>query len=143
MIERLKQLLQREKLSYSGFADLIGVQRSSVSHIMSGRNKPSFDFMQKTMRALPHLNADWLILGEGSMYEEGFEDMSPDDVFMERTGLTRLETAIPDPSSGKDHVGLSEGEKAASRSEHTPDRSVKRVIVLFTDNSFESYEPGG
>jgi len=49
MIERLKTLLDSEKLSYSGFADLIGVQRSSISHILSGRNKPSFDFLQKTM----------------------------------------------------------------------------------------------
>ncbi|MFC2080550.1 helix-turn-helix domain-containing protein, partial [Bacteroidota bacterium] len=69
MEDRLLKLLDMEQLSSSKFADVIGVQRSSVSHILSGRNKPSFDFLQKTLKAFPVLNADWLILGEGKMYE--------------------------------------------------------------------------
>ncbi len=69
MEDRLLRLLDTEQLSSSKFADVIGVQRSSVSHILTGRNKPSFDFLQKTLKAFPMLNADWLILGEGEMYE--------------------------------------------------------------------------
>ncbi len=69
MEDRLLKLLDTEQLSSSKFADVIGVQRSSISHILSGRNKPSFDFLQKILRAFPMLNADWLILGEGNMYE--------------------------------------------------------------------------
>jgi len=69
MEDRLLKLLDTEQLSSSKFADVIGVQRSSVSHILTGRNKPSFDFLQKTLKAFPMLNADWLILGEGDMYE--------------------------------------------------------------------------
>lgn len=69
MEDRLLKLLDTEQLSSSKFADVIGVQRSSVSHILTGRNKPSFDFLQKTLKAFPMLNADWLILGEGEMYE--------------------------------------------------------------------------
>jgi transcriptional regulator with XRE-family HTH domain len=71
MEDRLLKLLDTEQLSSSKFADVIGVQRSSVSHILTGRNKPSFDFLQKTLKAFPMLNADWLILGEGEMYEGG------------------------------------------------------------------------
>ena len=67
MKERLIQLLDLEQLSPSKFAEIIGVQRSSISHVISGRNKPSFDFLQKTLRAFPGLNASWLLLGEGSM----------------------------------------------------------------------------
>lgn len=67
--DRLLKLLDTEQLSSSKFADVIGVQRSSVSHILTGRNKPSFDFLQKTLKAFPMLNADWLILSEGEMYE--------------------------------------------------------------------------
>ncbi len=70
MEDRLLKLLDSEQLSSARFADAIGVQRSSVSHILSGRNKPSFDFLQKTLKAFPLLNADWLILGEGNMYED-------------------------------------------------------------------------
>ncbi|MDT8432164.1 MAG: helix-turn-helix transcriptional regulator [Bacteroidales bacterium] len=69
MEDRLLKFLDTEQLSSSKFADVIGVQRSSVSHILTGRNKPSFDFLQKTLKAFPMLNADWLILGEGDMYE--------------------------------------------------------------------------
>lgn len=71
MEDRLLKLLDTEQLSSSKFADVIGVQRSSVSHILTGRNKPSFDFLQKTLKAFPMLNSDWLILGEGEMYEGG------------------------------------------------------------------------
>jgi transcriptional regulator with XRE-family HTH domain len=70
MKERLIQLLDLEQLSPSKFADIIGVQRSSISHVISGRNKPSFDFLQKTLKAFPGLNAGWLMLGEGTMYEQ-------------------------------------------------------------------------
>jgi transcriptional regulator with XRE-family HTH domain len=70
MKERLIQLLDLEQLSPSKFADIIGVQRSSISHVISGRNKPSFDFLQKTLKAFPGLNASWLMLGEGTMYEQ-------------------------------------------------------------------------
>ena len=70
MKERLIQLLDLEQLSPSKFADIIGVQRSSISHVISGRNKPSFDFLQKTLKAFPGLNASWLMLGEGAMYDQ-------------------------------------------------------------------------
>ena len=70
MKERLIQLLDLEQLTPSKFADIIGVQRSSVSHVISGRNNPSFDFLYKTLKAFPGLNAAWLMLGEGTMYEQ-------------------------------------------------------------------------
>jgi transcriptional regulator with XRE-family HTH domain len=80
MKERLIQLLDLEQLTPSKFADIIGVQRSSISHVISGRNKPSFDFLQKTLKAFPGLNASWLILGEGTMYEQMGRSLS-DNLF--------------------------------------------------------------
>ena len=70
MKERLLQLIDLEHLTPSKFADLIGVQRSSVSHILSDRNKPSFDFLQKTLKTFPGLKAEWLMLGDGPIYEQ-------------------------------------------------------------------------
>ena len=78
MKERLQQLLDMEHLSPSRLADLIGVQRSSVSHVLSGRNNPSYDFIQKTLKAFPGLKADWLLMGSGQMYEHMGRDEAAD-----------------------------------------------------------------
>lgn len=142
MIDRLKHLLESEKLSYSGFADLIGVQRSSVSHIMSGRNKPSFDFLQKTMRALSHLNADWLILGEGNMYEPGYEDMGSGDIFSGRADQSMATGEIPPDDTEEQHIPAPVPKKGSHASDDPEARRVRRIILLYDDNSFESYEAG-
>ena len=70
MEERLKLFLAMEGLSPSQFADKIGVQRSGVSHLLSGRNKPSFEFINKMMAAFPKVNPDWLIMGTGKAYRD-------------------------------------------------------------------------
>ena len=59
-----------EGLSPSQFADKLGVQRSGVSHLLSGRNKPSFEFISKMLAAYPKLNPDWLIMGSGKAYRD-------------------------------------------------------------------------
>ena len=64
---RIKKWLQNNDLKASVFADKIGVNRATVSHILSGRNKPSIDFIEKMIRNFPDLNSDWLLIGEGFM----------------------------------------------------------------------------
>ena len=54
--------INAERLSPARFADIIGVQPANISHIISGRNNPSLDFVQKMLKAFPDLNLDWLIL---------------------------------------------------------------------------------
>jgi DNA-binding XRE family transcriptional regulator len=71
MKDRLQEILTRERLSPARFAELVGVQRSSVSHILSGRNKPSLDFLQKTLTHFGHINPDWLISGNGTYKRSG------------------------------------------------------------------------
>ena len=61
--ERLMYIMKLNNLSPSAFADKINVQRSSVSHLLSGRNKPSLELIQKVILAFPKVNADWLISG--------------------------------------------------------------------------------
>ena len=70
MKERLQQFLNSEQLTSSKLSDILGIQRSGMSHILSGRNKPSFDFIQKLLLKFPSLNAEWLITGKGNMYKE-------------------------------------------------------------------------
>lgn len=69
MVTRILKLLKEENLTASQFADLIDVQRSSMSHILSGRNNPSLDFVHKTLKAFPNVNTDWLMSGVGEMYK--------------------------------------------------------------------------
>lgn len=65
MQDRLKEILSQERLTPARFAELVGVQRSSVSHIISGRNKPSLDFLQKILTNFEHISPDWLVSGKG------------------------------------------------------------------------------
>jgi transcriptional regulator with XRE-family HTH domain len=67
MVDRITLLLKTRNISASQFADEIGVQRSSISHVLSGRNKPSLDFIQKILVRYPEINPDWLLFGKGSM----------------------------------------------------------------------------
>jgi transcriptional regulator with XRE-family HTH domain len=76
MQKRLQQILDQERLTPARFAELVGVQRSSVSHILSGRNKPSLDFLQKIMAKFEHISPDWLILGKGPYKRSEIEHSS-------------------------------------------------------------------
>jgi transcriptional regulator with XRE-family HTH domain len=68
MNDRILLILKTKNISASKFADEIGVQRSSISHILSGRNNPSLEFIQKILKKFPDINSDWMIFGKGSMY---------------------------------------------------------------------------
>ncbi len=70
MVTRILQILKEENLTASQFADIIDVQRSSMSHILSGRNNPSLDFVHKILKAFPNINTDWLMFGTGTMYNQ-------------------------------------------------------------------------
>lgn len=136
MEDRLLKLLDTEQLSSSRFADVIGVQRSSVSHILTGRNKPSFDFLQKTLKAFPMLNADWLILGEGEMYEGEhgpgggnlFDLPTPSSLQKEEvSGQAGEEKHIQDDTSSAPGVNISDqfgevSEKSAPGGDVSPSR---------------------
>ena len=67
MKDRILKFLAFEKISPAEFADKIGVQRSSMSHILNGRNQPSAAFIQKMLQVYPLLNSRWLMIGEGSL----------------------------------------------------------------------------
>ncbi|GAA3968182.1 helix-turn-helix domain-containing protein [Hymenobacter antarcticus] len=68
MVERIRTLLETRQLTPTQFADLIGIARPIVSHILSGRNKPSLEVVQRILAALPELSMPWLLNGTGSMY---------------------------------------------------------------------------
>src|SRR5690606_18025383 len=64
--KRMEKILEYFNLSESTFADSIGINRSTISHLLSGRNKPSLDFVMKVLEKFPEVEMDWLVLGKGS-----------------------------------------------------------------------------
>jgi len=168
MKERLIQLLDLEQLSPSKFADIIGVQRSSISHVISGRNKPSFDFLQKTLKAFPGLNASWLMLGEGTMYEQMGRNVSGNlfettdngsrEAVITRESLQERDETDPDPSEAFTNADQSkeEGEPGrlnsgeAGREDNTflhtapaptDSRRIVQVMILYEDDTFRTFAP--
>ncbi|HQL70889.1 MAG TPA: helix-turn-helix transcriptional regulator, partial [Bacteroidales bacterium] len=69
MKDRIAKILQEEGLTGARFADEIGVQASSVSHILSGRNNPGTDFLIKILERYRGINPEWLLMGKGEMYK--------------------------------------------------------------------------
>lgn len=70
MDKRLQQFLEAENISSSQLADTLGVTRAAVSHILSGRNRPGFDFLEGMALHFPQVSMDWLLTGHGRMYKD-------------------------------------------------------------------------
>ncbi len=148
MKERILQLLDLEQLSPSKFADIIGVQRSSVSHVISGRNNPSFDFLQKTLKAFPGLNAEWLMLGQGTMYEQ--MGRTPSGSLFDTPGTPKedVDYESPEPVDQSDYSSETESRSEEEHptvtdepDQHTVTRRIVRVVLLYSDDTFASFEP--
>ena len=70
MDKRLQQFLDAENISQAQLADTLGVARAGISHILSGRNKPGFDFLEAMALHYPQISMDWLLTGKGRMYKD-------------------------------------------------------------------------
>ena len=119
-------------VSASSFAENIGVQRSSISHILSGRNKPSLDFVLKLVKAYPEVDLYWLLLGKGIFPSEEVPSVPPSTQDYKNDEPLGL-------------FSTSSEEETYSGSKHVPDQkntdlSIKRIVVFFTDGHFEAYE---
>ncbi len=74
MKAKLQLLIKNEGLTASRFAEMLEIQPAGVSHILAGRNKPSFDLLQKILRRFPKVNPDWLLLDSEQMYRDGWNE---------------------------------------------------------------------
>ena len=81
MDKRLQQFLDAENISQAQLADTLGVARAGISHILSGRNKPGFDFLEAMALHYPQISMDWLLTGKGRMYKEASVSSGENPVF--------------------------------------------------------------
>ena len=145
MREKLQKLMASEQLTASRFAELLGIQPSGVTHLLGGRNKPSFDLVQKILRRFPHINPDWLLLDSEQMYRADAE-LTNDQP--NQTSNEVAETPVNvEKISATQNTTISEGSTSANNSIErlapigaVKRKNVKRVIVLFDDHTFESFE---
>ena len=111
MKERLEKFLSYEQLSQAQFADAIHVARAGISHIMAGRNKPGFEFINNTMEAFPELNIEWLLRGTGEMIK-------------------------PDAPLSCPNAGPSTTVTAQAKVPGDKKRQISRLVVFYDDGTF-------
>jgi len=151
MIERIKKMMDKRGLTPSQFADEIGLKRSSLSHILSGRNNPSLDVVMKIKTRFDEISLDWLLFGEGT-------EIPSTDTF-----ITKPPKADPTPPKKADPgqqllnfettksaiKTVSDAEKSNERDEkqtHPLPEALKnpsdatRLILLYGDGTFDTYE---
>ena len=129
IVKRITQILEEQQLSSSAFADTIGVQRSSISHVLSGRNKPSLEFILKTVRAFPTYSTDWLLFGKSS--ESPATYLSPID----ETPLSTVnEMAFTDNRT-------TEESSTVPNSTSNSQAEIDKIVLLCKDGRFTEYIP--
>lgn len=149
MREKLLKLMKSEKLSSSRLAEILEIQPSSISHILSGRNKPSYDFLVKILRRFPTLNPDWLLLDAEQMHRSNEElDRRINDTNTQSSQTTgsaeKMIVNSKSPLNPKNESSQNSTNRpieniAAVANIATDGRTIERVIVLYTDKSFEAY----
>ncbi len=130
--KRLEKIMDTYELTASAFADQIDVGRSSISHILSGRNKPSLEFVLKIIENFPEVELYWLLNGKGSFPKKNFTQIeevnkkeSP-DLFDTHSTIN----AEKSPTESADSVPkFLEKEK----------RQIRRIVVFYTDGTFENF----
>ncbi len=148
MQDRLKQFLAMENISPARFAEVMGIQRSGISHLLAGRNKPSFEFIQRMMTAYPDINIEWLILGKGRPYKSdrpGAEKMPENDVLTE----SPEEETPQEPNLFSDRLQVEESFMHSQPAENRIiepltdtyaskcPKKIARIIVFFNDGTYE------
>tara|TARA_R110000868_G_scaffold243881_1_gene499971 strand:+ start:110 stop:466 length:357 start_codon:yes stop_codon:yes gene_type:complete len=109
-ITRLKTILNHHELSSASFADLIDVQRSSISHLLNGRNKPSLEFIMKINDTFKEVDLQWLLYGEGEYPKKNLDKKSN-----ERSNIKVVTRPIQK-------------------------KEVERIVIFYTDGTFKNYE---
>ena len=132
--KRLKKVIEYYGESASSFAEKIGVQRSSTSHILSGRNKPSLEFVLKVLSSFPEVELYWLMNGKGvfpsekileekTVYQPKIDNSENQDLFS-KSETEHLPTEISDIN------------QIASNSK----KEIDRIVIFYKDGSFSNFE---
>ena len=134
---RLQQFLAAENITQAQLADSLNVARAGVSHILAGRNKPSYDFLSALMLHYPRLNVEWLMFGKGKMYNTQTERQAEQLLFdNEEVFLNEIHDIPAEKAENTNSMSESKDlDKVAQVA--VKQRNVKKIIILFDDGSFQ------
>ena len=137
MVERFKSLLENLHLSAAELADTIGVQRSTISHILSGRNKPSIDFLEKILNVYPEVNVGWLITGKGTWKLDLPGERRMESGRAEEQAEQGYEDP-PEPEKKKPHRATGEAKNLPAQPSDEP---VRHIIIVYRNDTFRILDP--
>ena len=153
MVERIKMVMGHYQMKAGQFADAIGMQRSAVSHVLSGRNKPSLDFVLRIKKRFPEVSLDWLTLGKGQMIlsnrNAGADLFSMDTGHGVTPGTGGSHSGEPgfgkaaEPETVKDRVPEARDFSPAINGESSPEGNVRQMIFVYGDGTFRIFRPAG
>lgn len=133
-------------MSPSRFADEVGLNRPTVSHILSGRNNPGLEVIQKILHRFPHINASWLVTGLGEMYENSqpgeyssptlFDEISTEQATGKDKSNYEKEIASKYP---KNAVKIDENQTNIVIKQAVV--KVKKIALFYADNTYEEFIP--
>jgi len=159
MKDRIRQIMENERLTPSAFADKLQLGRAVISHILNGRNNPSLDVVTRIMSKMNYINPDWLITGEGNMYktEQENKNSQSNQALLNNFHLNQNEpdlfaqNNISSPAPQKENEYRKEiiVEQSKEVNEVTenkqviyqklPERKISKIIIYYSDNTFETF----
>ncbi|GAA4409823.1 helix-turn-helix transcriptional regulator [Nibrella viscosa] len=144
--DKIKQILIDKNLSPSYFADEIGVQRSSISHILSGRNRPSFDIIQKIIRRFPDLGYDW-ILEDDSQTSINLPNITAksairrDETVASPYRETSMSATVPRQRRVDNNATNSQPQATSEPDNLKREKKIERILIFYTDGTFREFSP--
>ena len=127
---RINRVMEYYDLSAASFADKIEVGRSSISHLLSGRNKPSLDFVMKIVKAFPEVELYWLLNGKGNFPKKSEKDVSPSPPVTQSQKVPEL---ARDLFSEQTEQPQPEIRKASGK-------NISKIVIFYTDGSFDAFQ---
>jgi transcriptional regulator with XRE-family HTH domain len=140
--DRIKSIMQKEKMLSGVFAESIGIQQSTLSHILNGRNNPSLDVVMKIHQKFNYVNLEWLLYGTGELIAANrqtatmqrdkkepslFADVFPVNKVVSKPRLPQTYTEENKPPENKSFI-----EKKS--------RKITEIRIFFDDNTFEIFK---
>jgi transcriptional regulator with XRE-family HTH domain len=138
MKSRIEEFLKAENKTSAQLAEEIGVQPSGISHILSGRNKPSLDFVLKMLERYPFISTEWLLFGKGNMYREA----SMQSLFEESQNNTSEKKDIENQNNNISEIRKTDEEKDNEVDRKKGRLIIEKIVWFYSDNSFREFTPG-
>lgn len=143
-IKRLEILFDYYSISSSNFADKIGVQRSSLSHLLSGRNKPSLDLILKIIAVFPEVDLYWILNGKGSFPKNNeTKNNSIESNELETSSLFNLKTKNNDELKKEKNIieekNIIQSEIENNSLHFNSNKITEKIVFFYSDGSFKEY----